>query len=690
MSSILGSLSVQRPVKTWIHRQRFLKFLSALVFGIVLLQLVSIQADSKIFYPVSPKIEISAKPGNQILFKANNGKSIGGEPSPSREIPHLVLKRNGMLTSPEERSLIIQVQGISVPPAGAIISLEVHTQHEAPGIDQEPGPILVWEETRWMAGSNPGPVLQFHKVFTDVSTVNNQQILTPTDYFQIDLRVKNPDPRSSSTHFEFHQEYAFLLENQWLVDLPQVSEHSPGAAPSAMLLHYYDMLPFIENSGDTWKPIPRSDIPAYLSTELIPAMQEAFFIESVQWGFPWYHAWRSYRPDDPTDCLSVALTDGSTWYHGQAEARGSASISLNVDSEDNQNYQGLTDSLMSTFYHELFHNLQRSLNLHLGGDGDVDGIGDAWMFFSEGSAVLATSVGLSEVQFAPNPGSPVYFLEANGFLAGGGNDKRDLVRSYQEMDPYNASIYWRFMYEHCGGMSPGSENARLGMHVIHNVLSVLYSKGIVNIQTSGDLVEHIPAIMDAAIVGTPSCPFDNYRESLLAFAAAVYGLQFDAGRCTEAGLPHGCQMYDPQHSYLYFGIPEYTYKGEQLILDSSRQPNLVRIPSSFGMQFIEINLIDELPEGPLKIKLANPGNPEIELALRVVPLEREPGTGNMIPLFDTRMVSQSLSTGQDNGVIYTIENEDLQRFSQLGLIITRVDNRETSNPAGNYVIRIDQ
>jgi hypothetical protein len=361
-----------------------------------------------------------------------------------------------------------------------------------------------------------------------------------------------------------------------------------------------------------------------------------------------------------------------------------------VDSEDNQNYQDLTDSLMSTFYHELFHNLQRNINLHLGGDGDVDGIGDSWMFFSEGSAVLATAVGLPEVQFAPNPGSPVYFLEANGYLAGGGNVKRDLVRSYQEMDPYNAAIYWRFMYEHCGGMSPGSENARLGMQVIHNALSVLYSKGIVDIQTSGDLVEHLPEIMDAAIEGTPTCPFTDYRDSLLAFAITVYGLQFDAGRCTEPGLPHGCQLYDPQHSYLYFGIPEYTYKGEQLILDSSWQQNLAGIPSSYGMEFMEINLADHIPDRLLRIGLDNPENPEIELALRVVPLERQPGTGNMIPSFGTRIVSQSLSNKQVSGVIYTIQNEELQRFSQLGLIITRLDHREANNPAGNYIITIDQ
>jgi hypothetical protein len=108
------------------------------------------------------------------------------------------------------------------------------------------------------------------------------------------------------------------------------------------------------------------------------------------------------------------------------------------------------------------------------------------------------------------------------------------------------------------------------------------------------------------------------------------------------------------------------------------------------MELMEINLADDIPDRPLRIGLDNPENPEIELALRVVPLERQPGTGNMFPLFGTRIVSQSLSNKQVNGVIYTIQNEDLQRFSQLGLIITRLDNREASNLPGNYIITIDQ
>ena len=37
------------------------------------------------------------------------------------------------------------------------------------------------------------------------------------------------------------------------------------------------------------------------------------------------------------------------------------------------NYDNLTDKLMSVFQHELFHNLQRNIELHNGGNGDLDG-----------------------------------------------------------------------------------------------------------------------------------------------------------------------------------------------------------------------------------------------------------------------------------------------------------------------------
>ena len=393
------------------------------------------------------------------------------------------------------------------------------------------------------------------------------------------------------------------------------------------------------------------------------------------------------RPGDPPNRLSIALTDGSTWYHGQAHARGSAAISLRLDSEDNYRYQNLTDSLISTFYHELFHNMQRSLDLLHGGDGDVDGLRDAWRFFSEGTAVLATSVGQPEVQFSTAPGMPVYFLEANGYLAGGGEVERDLNRSCRDIDPYHAVIYWRFLYEKCGGMVQYKEDPIQGMQIIHNALSVLYSKEVVDIQASSELVENLPAIMNLAIQNTGSCPFENYRESLTQFSAAIYSLQLENGRCLDPGNPIGCELYDPEQRYLQIPIPEYTYSGEVLTLDRAKQTFPVGIKSSFGMDFFEINLAGETQGSTFTIELNTSGAGEAEFAMQVINNKGRKSAG--LQNSDLVLINNNQSNVKNGEQLaITVPEINLGEFDQIGLIITRVDNREKFDSFGEYSITI--
>ena len=662
---------------------------SAVVFGMILFPLISFRADSTIPQPVEPRVEIVAESGRQITYRTQNGSTAGGEPSESREIPYLVLRRNGKLTPAWERSLTITVEGFNVPSSGAYVSLSGCTQHEAPVDELGLRQILVWRETRWIPGSASGEAIRFAKTFTDLTIIHNKQFSTPTDYFNLDLHITDQPDRLSHLVYEFHQEYAFLIEDQWLVELPNVHGDFSGAAPGELLLYYYDMLPFHDTRGGSQFQIPRAAINEYLVAELIPAMQAAFLTESEHWGLRWHPEWRSYRPEDPPNRLSVALTDGSTWYHGQVQARGSGAISLRVNSEDNDRYQDLTDSLMSTFYHELFHNLQRGISLSFKGDGDVDGIDDAWQFFSEGTAVLATSVGQPEVQFSRSPQLPVYFLEANGFFAGGGAVERDLNRSYEQIDPYHAAIYWRFMYEKCGGMTGKSENPRLGMQIIRNALHVLYSKTVVDIQASPELVENLPAIMDLAIQLTGTCPFDNYRDSLVQFSRAVYLLQLENGRCVEPGQPPGCELYDPDRRYLQIPIPEFTYAGDILTVDGTAQPFPDGIKSSFGMDFLEIHLADVSRDVPFTIRLASPAAKEAEFALQVLKIDTNRHKG-LIPGQESQVTTSDIEAPSHKEKMINISVQDIESssFDRLGLIITRLDNDEKSDSLGEYSIKI--
>jgi hypothetical protein len=58
-------------------------------------------------------------------------------------------------------------------------------------------------------------------------------------------------------------------------------------------------------------------------------MIEAFRVQTEEWGFPWHHEWTSYRPEE-ADRLSVALSDGRTWFHGWAPATAHSGISLRI------------------------------------------------------------------------------------------------------------------------------------------------------------------------------------------------------------------------------------------------------------------------------------------------------------------------------------------------------------------------
>jgi hypothetical protein len=246
---------------------------------------------------------------------------------------------------------------------------------------------------------------------------------------------------------------------------------------------------------------------------------------------------------------SVALTTPDTWFHGPAPRRANSQISIRVKGGDNADYDTLTDGIVSSFHHELFHNLQRNVNLHQGGDGNVTGKYGAWNVFAEGTAVFASSVGQAAVQFAPSSEERAYVYRANRFLSqvGGGPGASD--PDWAALNPYDAAIYWRFLYEQCGGMQGGVEDPATGMQIIRRMLEALYSGESVDISASTDLARGLPKVMDQALRGS-ACPFQTYAESLEGFAQAVDALRVDGGRCVQPGLPDGCGLYDPAGLYV--------------------------------------------------------------------------------------------------------------------------------------------
>ena len=635
-------------------------------------------------YP-SPAVTMRAASGATIRFRTQNGEKVDGVPSEMWDLPHLVLQRSGALTDPQERTVLVEVTGIDVPPDGVTVTLSIQTQHGDPDMHSDSPPrIQVWRESQRIVNASrntqAGVTVVLEHVFDGTVMTDAGALATPTDYFRYDLVVTDAHHPATNPRYTFSRDYAFLMENQWVAPLPEVREASVGAAPDELVVYYCDMFPFRRDDDNPTTWLPRERVEGYIRAELIPAMAEAYRVQTDVWGFPWYEEWTSYRPRRNAERLSVALTDGETWFHDEAPRQGHAGISLNV-SRVKEEYDTLTDGLMSVFHHELFHSHQRNIYQHHGGDGRVGGAKNAWDFFAEGTAVLASSVGQPDVEFSQTQGLRAYTFNASVFLGRAGRSAGDLNKSYERMYPYDAAAYWRFLYEQCGGMGNPVEDPAAGMQVIRQALNVLYAGDVVDIGASNDLIETMPAIMTQALRDS-SCPFKTYDESLQAFARAIYLLRLEGGRCTAPGFPTGCGFYDPQGLYPDPPYSTILYAGEVITYTELSQPYPAGIPSSFGMDFVEVALAPSLGGQSLTLEFHSARGGEAEFAVQVWSL-MVPRDGARPRPASAVVLSTTDSDGHLSHVIPAINTAECNR---LGLVITRIDAQESLDPEGAYTV----
>ena len=495
---------------------------------------------------------LQAGSGETIQFQTNNGITRQGVKPEVTQIPRLTLFQNHLLTNASQRTLQITINGLHIPSPGATVTLLVETQEKSaefldPSLDSyQKKRIPLWWASSWIAPSEgkdlKGSSLSISQTFDETVSRSVGQIGTPTGYFRYLITISSTGDSTDTILYEFQQDYAFLMENIWISTLPNVPEESTGAAPDELVIYYCDTTRFQKDLRDVSNFIPRHIIHEYVGTELAPRMVEAFRLQSQDWGFPWYQAWTGNRAGPDRERLSVALTDRETWYHGQASPTGNSRISINVSGGDNAAYDSLADGVMSTFHHELFHLHQKNINQFFGGQGWTGGIKGQWQFFSEGMAVMASSVAQPEIEFAESGESRAYISNANFFLEG------DIGEHFGQINPYHSALYWRFLYEHCGGMSSRVENPAAGMQIIRQVLSNLYKTTQRQDIADLSLDELIPRIMDQAFAGS-FCSFQTYEDSLAAFARALNALRFEHGRCKSPGLPAGCAFFDPHILY---------------------------------------------------------------------------------------------------------------------------------------------
>jgi hypothetical protein len=639
---------------------------------------------SKAQTDAAPAVTLWVVSGATISFTTQNGQTVDDVPPQKLELPHLVLTRNGALSAPAERTLIVQVSGVVVPPTGAMVTLELATQHGDPDPgDHQDQRIAVWRESQQLANTlgvtiTDGSIVFTHE-FVESVTSGGETIVMPTDYFRYDITVTDASYPMNDPLLAFSADYALLMENQWVARLPEVQEERAGAAPDEMVIYYCDMFPFRKSPHDLATWLSRGDVTGYVGMELVPQMVEAYRVQTDVWGFPWYDAWTSYRPDEP-ERLTVALSDGYAWFHSWAPVRGHSGISIKVNGGDNAAYDTLTDGLMSSFHHELFHNVQRNILQQGSASRNVNGLDDAWQFFSEGTAVLASSVGQPRGQFSHIVWLQNYMFYANAFILFGGGNSRDLNTSYSKIDPYRASFYWHFLYEKCGGLADGVEDPSAGMRVIGDALRALYSGDIVDIASSTDLVGALPKVMDRALAGSP-CPFQTYEESLTAFAAAIFELRLDHGRCVEPGIPGGCGFYDPYGQYQEPPVSTIAFAGA----DCAYQDG---IGSSFGIDLIEVTL-DQVTDGrSLSVEFSRAPTSDAAFSVQIWLLTGSEEGARLWRISTEAASTLVLQRSSDGHLTFVIPAIHWATYDRLGLVITRLDAQEATDPIGEYTIEL--
>jgi len=626
------------------------------------------------------KVHLSTATGKTIAFRTQEEESAVRASSGDDEIPHLVLNRNGVPTPGFERTLLVSVGKVSVPPSGVYVQLVIETQHGDPDFERENNiRIRVWKEIRYIpfdALTQQGVSIAFKVTFEPLTRLPHKTTRTPTDYFRYQITISDPQGNRLQAYGE---DYAFLMENQWRVPLPNVLEATPGAAPDELLVYYYDMMPFQSDLRNPDTRIPREQVGRYIQTELIPAMSEAFQVQSNVWGFPWYKEWRNFRREEDPKTLSVALGEYQIWFHGKPASLGHSMISIRVDGTVGE-YDSLTEGLMSTFHHELFHNIQRNLSLHFGGQAAIAGKDEAWMMFTEGTAVLASSVGQPAVQFEPAAQSRSYLKRANAFLGIEGVIGGGLNKSYKDI-PYHTAPYWRFLYEHCGGINTEGEDPGTGMQVIRRALEALYRGQVVDINSSTDVAGALPRIMDFALQSTPSCPFQSYQESLIHFARAIYELRLTEGRCTDSVQLPRCGFLDPHRLYQ---IPP----ADRYLVGPDKATEIKgAIPSSYGIDLIELALSPSVEGKSLKLILTSNAAARVEYHVELWRTKTTNDNGEIA--IRSAQANEPFSISTKNGsLIVEIENLKEDDFDELGLIITRTDPYEDIEARGAYSIEL--
>jgi hypothetical protein len=581
--------------------------------------------------------------GIQVALSASHATTSWDERDPAREkfnLPLLTLHQGRAATPAVQRTLMISITGLA---GGSEIVIEALSHHKDVRMGEPHRTIM-----RFVLPNRPCTVADPCVVewTLDPDTM-------PSDLYYLSMRTG-----AGATLCENTRRPAFVILDTW--DIGLVASQGPTYTAR---VYYGTLFPFAKGQSDRTARLSSEQVTDFIEQQFLPIIADIWRIQAEEWGFgdPMHPAW------DGDDVLEVIITpppfalfDGTGTYSVLADEQGRPYPERRIwwlsTSDSFGDYASLADGYKAVFAHEFFHLMQWNVLLNTGRATSY------WQYaFIEGQGMFVPSAQYPELALHRDDlaaEQSLFAARASGYLA------RRLNGSWREMETdgehrYDAALYWRFLFEAYGDM----DVVRLALEEMarHYNPDILMGLG--------------PAIN--ATFARLGGPYHDFQESLIAFSRANYALRLENGRCAVMG-PSECagRYYDPE---LMYGHPVLE---THIQYDGFGRAYKGAIPSSYGMDFLEVGLDAPMLGQPLTIRFQGTGD-VARFNLQVWRLKwGEEGPRAVTP--QPEVVGQE----PDGAYVYHIPALDMTAYDRLALIITRLDSDESVDPVGAYHITI--
>jgi hypothetical protein len=548
----------------------------------------------------------------------------------------LYLNHNGQAAAEAERTLTLSLSGIA---GGTPVEVEIVSWHESRA---------TWEHhrqvERFVLPDRPCSAQDPCAVRWPIDA------MTLSDYYRLTVRDEegqvlweNPEPERPD----------LVALDTWEVEL---DGHT-------VRVTYASLFPFARGEKALYHRLTPDAVDDFIAEQFVPIVVETWKAQFGAWGYGPIHA--DWDADKVVEVIFTgppfALFGGTGTYTASTYSDGSPyperRIWLQTSHNTLQAYDSLENGFKVIFSHEFHHMAQWNVLLSTGCPARK------WVnVFLEAQAKVATSVQYPELELSREhltvPASE-YSSAAERYLA------TRLEASYADMeadksDPYDAALYWRFLYEQTGEM-----------RALRIALEEMACRPV------DDVPVTLHEVMDAALarVNGPR-PGVGFEESLAAFARANYALRLEGGRCTSVDLGECEGRYHDPHGMYTAPTPEaeLSYTGSPLAHEGS-------IPASFGTDLLEVSTDADAQGRPLEVVFRSEGArfsvqvwrlSEVEGRMRAVTPQPESVSGDC---------SAECRT--------SFSGPDLAQVDCLALIVVRLDPHEGTDNAGSYSIAIN-